>query len=464
MENPKACPKCGVSSAPSCYYCPVCGASLDEIKPSSDQDVVNAVGRHPKKRPGCITVYVVLLVFSCLGSYWTLPAILQILNDPASIYEPSGPLTLAVAVLGLDSLLGLLPAWGLWHLKNWARIWVIVELSLMILIGSLLHPAAGIVLLLLFSYVIYWMIWHDEYFTSARTDEQRKAARVRWLGVEALLLLVVVIIGVVGLSRLSRPDRRFYPSSCFQTLTAHEDKLNRLVLSPDGEALAVQGYRHCDWRLWQLEESKLSHTLEGDCAVAAFTPDSDTFALADSGAVRFYQSGSGALLDTWRTEKPGGTALAFSPDGTLLAASLDNDTIDVWQVDDQMLSQTIAHHRRSGWPTSVAFSPDNTLLASGTEQGPVYLWRASDTMLVGTLLGHKSSVQGLAFSSDGALLASSAEEGAVCLWDVDTGELLHTYTLHRERIHSSVAFTSDGLIAAFALEGDNEVCLWKPQE
>jgi hypothetical protein len=64
----------------------------------------------------------------------------------------------------LDALLSFLAAWGLWRMKNWARILFIIELSLGILVCFVLNPIAGVVALLMFGYVIYWMASHGERF------------------------------------------------------------------------------------------------------------------------------------------------------------------------------------------------------------------------------------------------------------------------------------------------------------
>ncbi|MBN1995370.1 MAG: hypothetical protein JW953_21965 [Anaerolineae bacterium] len=68
-----------------------------------------------------------------------------------------------------DVILSLVLAWGLWHLKNWARIMVIVVLSLAILAGFAAGGFAGIAMLALLGYVVYWFASNGEYFTLSKT-------------------------------------------------------------------------------------------------------------------------------------------------------------------------------------------------------------------------------------------------------------------------------------------------------
>jgi len=63
--------------------------------------------------------------------------------------------------------------------------------------------------------------------------------------------------------------------------------------------------------------------------------------------------------------------VAFTPDGTLLAAAYENGTIAVWEL------ATGGHEfwrLHSGFVNDVVFSPSQRLLASAGKDGTVRLW------------------------------------------------------------------------------------------
>lgn len=68
--------------------------------------------------------------------------------------------------------------------------------------------------------------------------------------------------------------------------------------------------------------------------------------------------------------------LAFSPDGTILAAAGSSSDIDLWDVATLRLFKTLSRHERS--VASLAFSPDGLTLASGGEDYRVILWSVKE--------------------------------------------------------------------------------------
>jgi WD40 repeat protein len=71
----------------------------------------------------------------------------------------------------------------------------------------------------------------------------------------------------------------------------------------------------------------------------------------------------------------------------------------------------------AGSVCALAFGPDGRVLASGGAEGAVMLWDVPQARLLATLEWHLGPVRGVAFSPDGERLASASADGAVRLWD-----------------------------------------------
>ncbi|AVZ77100.1 hypothetical protein SLUN_38080 [Streptomyces lunaelactis] len=154
--------------------------------------------------------------------------------------------------------------------------------------------------------------------------------------------------------------------------------------------------------------------------------------------------------------------VAFSPDGTLLAASTlqYNGTVRLWNPKTgELISECY-----DAEVVAVAFHPKSTMLATvnqATEK--VTLWdpKTGDQIRViseGDTTEEGDDVSSLAFSPDGTTLATGDDEGAVRLWNPNTGEQIGEPLQHDDDI-TDVEFSRDGTTLATA-SADGTVRLW----
>jgi WD40 repeat protein len=155
-------------------------------------------------------------------------------------------------------------------------------------------------------------------------------------------------------------------------------------------------------------------------------------------------------------------AVAFSPDGNLLASGSDDKTVKVWQISQSgraySLRYTLQGH--TSWINAVAFSPDGSLLASASHDGTIRLWDTRDGTLVRTITGHSGSVTCIAFSPDGQRIASGSEDRTVRIWQTSDGLAVHTLEGHNFAVRA-VAFSPDGSRVASGSD-DRTMRIWDP--
>lgn len=78
---------------------------------------------------------------------------------------------------------------------------------------------------------------------------------------------------------------------------------------------------------------------------------------------------------------------------------------------------------------AIAWSPDGQLLASAGDDTTVQIWRPADGTLVRTYRNHTNAINGVAWSPDGRFVASGSDDATVQVWRVDTGTPAFIYLI-----------------------------------
>lgn len=269
-----------------------------------------------------------------------------------------------------------------------------------------------------------------------------------------LTLLVSLLAGMVSFPASAQGD----VEQVIQISPNGQGRAHVVTYSPDGKILAVGSslgihlFNSSDLQLLRFTGT------ETWVRALAFSPDGSMLASGSyDNIVRLWRVSDGTLLKELTGHAAWVRSLAFSADGQWLATGSDDDTVRLWSMPGGdpflELDSSVQGVR------ALAFSPDGAILATGGFDKVIRFWNTSNGTLVRELKGHADWVRALAFSPDGEWLASGAFDATVRLWRVTDGELIATREEHASSV-LGVAFSPDGSLLASA-SVDTTVRLWK---
>jgi WD40 repeat protein len=193
------------------------------------------------------------------------------------------------------------------------------------------------------------------------------------------------------------------------------------------------------------------HT-DGDLLALAFAPDGTLWSVEEPGVVRHWDLRSQRQV-SWAPLEGPATQWAFCGAVGLVASA--SDELVVWGAAN---GERVAEWGQRSWVDALAFAPDGRLLAAGDDEGVVRLWDRSSRAPVRAFQAHERAVSAVAFSADGRRLASAGEDKLIHLWDVASGEKLGTLTGHTDRV-PALAWHPDGK-RLFSAGWDTTVRVW----
>ncbi|KAH7920541.1 WD40 repeat-like protein [Leucogyrophana mollusca] len=241
----------------------------------------------------------------------------------------------------------------------------------------------------------------------------------------------------------------------------HDASVKYIAISLDGRRIA-SGMEGGGLVVWDVSTREVFQKLKG-CGIdrLAYSPDGRWIAAAPMDietVVRLWDVDTGGPSREPLRCESSGICVAFSPDGSRIAAGLWDGSFEVFDIaTGKVVVGPIKAHTQ--FVSSLVYSPDGRLLVTASWDESIRVWDAKTGVQVGKpILGHRDQVNCLSVTADGRRIASGGFHGAIRVWDLDTRQQVGDPFNADGRVFS-VAFSPEGRYIISCGE-DNAVYLW----
>jgi WD40 repeat protein len=227
----------------------------------------------------------------------------------------------------------------------------------------------------------------------------------------------------------------------------HAQFISDAAFSHDGTRVATAAQDGT--RLWDAQSGAMTLTLEQQLASAiAFSPDGGLLAVSHPGAVGL------TIWDLQTNQKVTdipvpdlekiGMSVTFSPEGRHVLVAVGN-TARIWDVKSKQ--NILIFYGHSASVLGVAFNPRNPSIATASADGTARIWRLVHSSENVALQG--SAYGTAAFSPDGRQVLSASGKDMAGLWDAASGALIRVFKGHTASVRHA-SFSPDGTRVATA--------------
>jgi WD40 repeat protein/beta-lactamase regulating signal transducer with metallopeptidase domain len=218
-----------------------------------------------------------------------------------------------------------------------------------------------------------------------------------------------------------------------------------LVFSPDGKMLAARGANQ-KVRLWDVATGKELRHL-GDTApprrsgglvflagssfgperrALAFSPDGTRLAAAAGSTVRLWETATGKEVPMVGGHRRAPSAVALSPDGKVVVTWSADRVVRRWEA---TMGRPLGAFPAPPGSTRAAFAPGARVVALANADGTIRLHETATGKEHGRLQGRPGDAAALAFAPGGKVLAVRTGDGILRLYDVERGTELRRIVL-----------------------------------
>ena len=241
---------------------------------------------------------------------------------------------------------------------------------------------------------------------------------------------------------------RVSDGQCVQTF--EDDSCAPLVVrfAPNGQELVLAGHQgtlgifdliKSQWRPFPTANEELVRT-------AVFSPDGRSLAMcAEDRVLRVWDVATKEVK--YEEDLPKcADGVVFSPDGRFVFHDGLSNAVGMVDLVESISRSLFACPLVNGYP-SLAISPQGRVLAAVGDDNTVRIWNLESSRLVGALVGHASTITSAAFSADGRILATGSKNGTVRLWE-DFGSVAPSEPSRYQAVETSIAISPQQRILA----------------
>jgi WD40 repeat protein len=219
-----------------------------------------------------------------------------------------------------------------------------------------------------------------------------------------------------------------------------------------------------DGGLHRLAAPPVYHSLPAVTAMA-WSPDGALLAVSGFHEILLHRADGSGIVARLSGESPRIESLAFSPDGKILAASggapSEYGQIQIWNVAGRRLIRAIQTTQDVVY--GVSLSPDGSRVAVGCTDKLVRVFSVADGREVMRCDNHIDWVFGTAFSLDGARVVSAGRDKAIKLIDLASGRLIDDVSKPREPLTNLARHPKENMVVAGSVDGGLRLFRMEPR-
>jgi len=239
-----------------------------------------------------------------------------------------------------------------------------------------------------------------------------------------------------------------------RTLRGHDGPVTSVAFSANG--LIASGSEDKTICLWEVESGKPRFKVNvhaQEVRSLALSADARVLVSASIEAgVIVMDTRDGRVL---RRYLEGQRVVAINSSGTIIATGVRGGHIALWSLRDAPMQE----FGYVGSVNALAFSADGSVLAAGSDDGTIHLYNVGGGQGARILRGgHQEAIHSIAFQPGGRMLASVSLD-SLRMWDITTRD--QPYLLREATGGTAIAFKPDGSAFATGHQEPATIKLWK---